>query len=108
MDPEEWTQSANDALEITLLDPKTGETVANEFPPAYTYSIFGESETIFGYKDLKMKLLFAADNMQPCLTVTYGEKVKKIGEVEAEDVIKTLSEYLPEGNTTRPRSGNTR
>lgn len=102
MDPEDWSISSNDAISITLLDPKTGKPTADAFKPAFTYSMFDEHETIFGYKDLKINLLFSADSMKPCLTISYSKKVPAIGDVEAEDVQKILEDYLPEGPSPVP------
>lgn len=99
LNPEAWSISANDAIHISLVSPTTGEPTA-EFHPEFTYSMFDEHETIFGYQGLNVSLLFAADSMKPCVDMTYEKKVPKIGEVEAEDVIKTLKEYLPEGVPT--------
>lgn len=97
MDPTEYSTDANEALELSLYAPKTGTQIAHSFNPIFTYPLFGENETIFGYKDLNVKILFAADDMMPCVEVTYGEKIPKVGDVEAEDVGKVLGEFLPEG-----------
>jgi len=92
---DEWSVDANDALTLSLVCPKTGE-VTTEFSPTFTYPLYGDAEAIYGYKSLQVQLLFASDDMEPCVKVTYAEKVSKVGGVEAEDTIKPLTEILPE------------
>lgn len=96
LNPEDWSIDANEALELSLFTPSTGKECASNIHPIYTYPLFGENETIFGYKDLKVRIMFAADDMTPCVEITFAEKVKKVGDVEAEDVQKALEDYLPE------------
>lgn len=95
---EEWSADANEVLEISLIvpgDEKPKEIV--KFHPKFTYPIFGESEAIYGYKGLKIRLRFAAHDLTPCLGVTWDKKVKPVGDVEAEDVEEKMKESLPEG-----------
>ncbi|RPB22285.1 histone acetyltransferase type B [Terfezia boudieri ATCC MYA-4762] len=94
---EEWSADANEVLEISLIvpgDEKPKEIV--KFHPKFTYPIFGESETIYGYKGLKIRLQFAAHDLTPCLKVTWDKKVKAVGDVEPEDVEGKMKESLPD------------
>ncbi|KAF8537990.1 acyl-CoA N-acyltransferase, partial [Trichophaea hybrida] len=100
---DDWSTDANDALTLALVSPRTGH-VLTEFGPTFTYPLYGETENIFGYKKLQIRLMFAADDMEPCVATTYTERVSNIGEVEAEDVIKPLSEVLPESFSQDPIS----
>ncbi|KAH0603481.1 uncharacterized protein H6S33_007803 [Morchella sextelata] len=96
MEPiDEWSVDANEALTLSLHSPSSGEELST-FHPKFTYPIFGESETIFGYRNLNVRLAFAADSMSPCLDVSWDKKKKPVGEVVAEDVEAILQEYLPE------------
>jgi len=68
------------------------------FNPAFTYPIFGEEETIYGYKDLKVVLRYNASDMRPNLQVTYKKKLKPVGpEVETTDIVARMEEVLPPG-----------
>lgn len=66
-------------------------TQAITFPPKFTYPIFGDSEQIFGYKNLRIDLAFDCLSLKPLLTYKFSEKlsedVKKI-----EDIV---SPFLP-------------
>lgn len=97
-----WTglQDANNAFNISLVSPsKSGLSTIATFQPKFTYSIFGEEEKIFGYKDLKILLRYRANDMRPHLRVTYGKKFKPVGEHEPTDVVDILESggHLPKG-----------
>lgn len=97
-DLEEWLQDANDAFSISLVSPsKSGLSTIATFQPKFTYSIFGEEEKIFGYKDLKIQLRYRANDMRPHLRHTYGKKFKPVGEHEPTDVVDILESggHLP-------------
>ena len=90
--------NANEALTISLYSPtKTGLVPLGAFHPKFTYSIFGDDETIFGYKDLKINLRFRANDMRPHLEVKYSRKFKAVGGTEPADVKAILQEghHLP-------------
>ncbi|QLG74858.1 hypothetical protein HG535_0H01850 [Zygotorulaspora mrakii] len=84
--PEAWTSSANEALKVSLVSEN-----AIQFSPLFTYPIFGDSEQIFGYKDLVIYLAFDAITFKPFLNVKFSEKLDK----EADDVEGKLLEFLP-------------
>lgn len=108
MEPiDEWSVDANEALTLSLHSPTSGKQLTT-FYPKYTYPIFGESETIFGYRNLNVRLAFAADDMAACVDVNWIEQKKPVGEVIAEDVTETLKEYLPAGMFHALRNDNTR
>lgn len=67
------------------------------FHPMFTYPIFGDEEEIFGYKDLHIKLSFAAHNAVPNLEIQYGEKFKAVGDVKPVDIKDKLKDFLPAG-----------
>ncbi|KAM0249030.1 hypothetical protein ACHAQJ_009198 [Trichoderma viride] len=94
----EWHQDANEALNISLVSPSKSalKTVAT-FHPKFTYSIFGDEEKIFGYKDLKIQLRYRANDMRPHLRLAYSKKFKPVGEHVPTDVVEILEEggHLP-------------
>ncbi|KAI1334171.1 histone acetyltransferase type B catalytic subunit [Xylariaceae sp. FL0016] len=95
---EEWTVDANEALSMSMVRPSDSDKSIHKietFGPKFTYPIFGEDENIFGYKGLRINLLFDARDLRPNLSVTSSRKFKSVGEVEALDVKETLKEFLP-------------
>jgi histone acetyltransferase 1 len=85
-------------LTISLLSPAPSglEPIAT-FHPKFTYPIFGDDETIFGYKDLKVNLRYRATDMRPHLDIKYSRKFKAIGATEPTDIKAILQEkeHLP-------------
>ena len=45
LQPEQWTTSSNEALKLFVTNPEA----ALNFQPTFTYPIFGDAETIYGY-----------------------------------------------------------
>ena len=66
------------------------------FHPAFTYTIFGEEEKIFGYQDLDIALRLRAHDLRLSLNITYDKKWKPVGEIAASDIEGQLKEVLPE------------
>ncbi|XP_076283247.1 histone acetyltransferase 1 isoform X1 [Lasioglossum baleicum] len=89
--------SSNDALEFKLVrimeDLEDDETT---FKPEMSHQVFGDSESIFGYRDLRVKLYYSAGCLETYLGMTYSEKVNKsICEgVEADEVLPKIVEKL--------------
>ncbi|WYZ40396.1 hypothetical protein EsH8_IV_000737 [Colletotrichum jinshuiense] len=93
---DEWSANATEALNISLIAPAAGATkTIAAFNPKFTYSIFGDDERIFGYKDLKINLRYRTFDMRPNVQVSWGKKFQSVGETEAADVDATLKEHLP-------------
>ncbi|KAH8894974.1 histone acetyltransferase type B [Thozetella sp. PMI_491] len=94
---EKWMKDSNEALEFSLVLPgANGPKTVAKFHPGFTYSIFGDSEKIFGYQDLKISLAYNATDMRPNLAIHYSKKFKPVGETEALEVPEVLKQYLPE------------
>ncbi|KPM42745.1 Histone acetyltransferase type B catalytic subunit [Neonectria ditissima] len=92
---EEWLANANEAITISLVAPsKSGLQNVATFNPKFTYSIFGEEEQIFGYKDLKINLRYRANDMRPHLKTSYSSKFKGVGDAEPTDIVGILKEGL--------------
>lgn len=86
--PEEWTVSLNEALKIFITDGKG----ATNIQPQFTYPIFGDAETIYGYKDLVIYLCFDHYTFLPFLNIKYSQKLND----SVIDVKQTMMEYLPQ------------
>lgn len=71
--PEAWIANATSSTTISLVDSEEGQLAS--FKPSFTYPIFGETEQVFGYKDLKIILAFDSKNFTPFLNVKYSEKL---------------------------------
>lgn len=93
LQPELWTSSSNQALTIYI----TENGLATLFQPNFTYPIFGDSETIFGYRDLVIYLCFDHCTFLPFLNVKYLAKLDddKVSGGLVDPKVKLL-EFLPE------------
>lgn len=89
LQPELWTASSNDALKMFVTD---GEQALN-FQPLFTYPIFGDAETIYGYKDLSIFLCFDHYTFKPFLNIKYKEK---LDDPDLVDLKATMDKYVPE------------
>lgn len=89
LQPEKWTALLNDSLTVYVTDT---EGSAQSFKPTFTYPIFGDAESIFGYQDLAILLCFDSVTFYPFLNVRY---LRKLDDVEVDPAEKML-EFLPE------------
>lgn len=88
--PDTYTVSSNEALTVSIEDAKG----TFSFHPKFTYPIFGDSEQIFGFKDLKIQLKFDSITFLPFLKIEYTEKIDGV-DIDSE-VKDKLMEWLPE------------
>ncbi|EDQ87971.1 uncharacterized protein MONBRDRAFT_37635, partial [Monosiga brevicollis MX1] len=65
--------------------------------PEYTHQVFGETEKIYGYDNLRVRLLYGAGSLLTSLCIEYGQRVEsdETG-VEADNVEAAMLEWLPE------------
>lgn len=94
---ESMVTDSNQAVEFKLIrDKKDLENDSLAFNPVMSHQIFGPQETIFGYKNLKVKLYFSAAYLNPYLQITYSEKIdpKKHDSVEADNIRDILMQKL--------------
>lgn len=94
---DEWSTNSTECVTLHLSSSGGGGNTNLTFEPAFTYPIFGEEEAIFGYKDLRIDITFAAHDLRPRLAITHSQVFKAQGEVEATDILGALSDFLPEG-----------
>lgn len=92
------SSDASEAVELSLIDGTGDAKALATFHPRFTYSVFGDEESIFGYKDLQIKIGFRADNCKPLVNVTYSDKFKPVANVKAADIEEVLKDFLPSGN----------
>ena len=67
----------------------------SSFHPQFTYPIFGEEESIFGYQGLRISLRFAAHDLQPNVRITFDKKFKPVGDTKAADIQEILQDWIP-------------
>ncbi|XP_076164935.1 histone acetyltransferase 1 [Ptiloglossa arizonensis] len=89
--------SSNEALEFKLI--RNVEDLENDeiiFKPEMSHQVFGDSESIFGYRDLRVKLYYSSGCLETYLGMTYSEKVNKMiyEGVEADEVLPKIAEKL--------------
>ncbi|KAH7946062.1 hypothetical protein HPB49_019894 [Dermacentor silvarum] len=97
---EAYVVNANDVVHFKLVmttDDIEDDDIA--FHPEMSHQIFGEGESIFGYRDLQVKLYYGCCSLTPYLGMAYTEKIdlKKSDGLKADDVLKTVLEKLPSG-----------
>ncbi|KAL6716901.1 histone acetyltransferase 1 [Lecanora helva] len=103
-----WSTNANQAVEISIIQageqsPKSLST----FHPQFTYPIFGDEESIFGYQNLKINLRFSAHLLRPNLEILYDKKFKEVGDTKPENIEETLREWTPEVTFEKVAAFNT-
>ncbi|XP_015592461.1 histone acetyltransferase type B catalytic subunit [Cephus cinctus] len=89
--------SSNDALEFKLV--RSVEDLEDDeatFRPEMSHQVFGDGESIFGYRDLRVKLYYSAGSLETYLGMTYAEKVNKLmyEGVEPDEVLPKFSGKL--------------
>jgi len=88
--------NATEATTIFVQQPGKNEpTTVADFKPVFTYSIFGDEESIFGYQDLKISINFAAHDLYPNIHWTSGKRFNSVGVTEALDIRDALTEFAP-------------
>ncbi|KAK6435966.1 histone acetyltransferase 1, partial [Oleoguttula sp. CCFEE 5521] len=86
----EWSSNSNECFTFHL------EGLDETFKPAFTYPIFGEEESIFGYQGLAIDLRLRQFDLQPKLEITWDEKFPSSAGVEPTDIKVALEDFLPE------------
>ncbi|CAG5099875.1 Similar to Hat1: Histone acetyltransferase type B catalytic subunit (Mus musculus) [Cotesia congregata] len=92
-----YVVDSNEVLEFKLVrDERDLEDAETSFAPEMSHQVFGDSETIFGYKDLKIKLYYSAGSLETYLGMSYSEKLPKgmFEGVEADDVLPKIKDKL--------------
>ncbi|KAK7736300.1 histone acetyltransferase 1 [Cytospora paraplurivora] len=96
---DEWTVKANDVFTISLVTKSEDgppETIAS-FQPKWTYPIFGDEETIYGYKGLKINLRYNASDMRPHFSHTKSQAVPvDVAEQDVTDIKEDVEPFLPQ------------
>ncbi|ODN76816.1 histone acetyltransferase type B catalytic subunit [Cryptococcus amylolentus CBS 6039] len=99
---EEWISDSNEVLNLQLVRaPHDADVLSREevqaiepFNPSFTYPIFGDTEKIFGYKGLDIKLQFASGSLKQYLNVAYDEKLASTT-TPPDEIEPTLYKFIP-------------
>ncbi|XP_066588253.1 histone acetyltransferase type B catalytic subunit isoform X2 [Prorops nasuta] len=89
--------NSNDALEFKMIRKVQDlEDDGTTFKPEMSHQVFGDSETIFGYRDLKIKLYYSAGSLETYVGVSYSEKICKDSYegIEADEILPKLVDKL--------------
>ncbi|XP_045115060.1 histone acetyltransferase type B catalytic subunit-like isoform X1 [Portunus trituberculatus] len=98
-----YVVDSNEALEFKLVrKPDDLENEDTTFKPDMSHQVFGDSEQIFGYSGLHIKLYYSAARLTTYLTHTYTDKVhpEKFEGIKPDEVIKPVAEKIPPGYIT--------
>ena len=101
---EELSQFVSDStavFQISLLESlnqiaeetSNGDIEQSYFKPKYTYPVFGDEESIFGYKDLTISLFLGSAGLDPFLKLQFSEVVQyKQHGAKPDDIIAKFKE----------------
>nr|XP_023029651.1 histone acetyltransferase type B catalytic subunit [Leptinotarsa decemlineata]XP_023029652.1 histone acetyltransferase type B catalytic subunit [Leptinotarsa decemlineata] len=70
-----------------------------EFKPIMAHQIFGDSESIFGYRSLSINLYYLHNSARCYVDLQASGEIKG-GLNQPDDIMKSLDQYLPENYTT--------
>uniref|UniRef100_A0A915PC13 Coatomer subunit delta n=1 Tax=Setaria digitata TaxID=48799 RepID=A0A915PC13_9BILA len=84
------------AVSLTFVSDVGEMAEAQKYHPEYVYQQFGESETIFGYKDLNVTIHYTDASMYLYPEIRYAAEITSFTtEFKADNIIQKLSEQLP-------------
>lgn len=87
-----WASNSTSCTTLRLVGAPYGADT--KFHPSFTYPIYGEAETVYGYKGLEIQLDFASGSLVPHLQVQYKAK-NEATTATLDDVEGKLKEFLP-------------
>ncbi|XP_075221855.1 histone acetyltransferase 1 [Lycorma delicatula] len=101
-----FVADSNESVEFKLV--RTTDDLEDDgvFKPEMSHQIFGDSENIFGYKDLKIKIYYSAAWLTSYIGIEYSDKIDPddFGGVEPDNILKKLSVWYPPGFLTNVNS----
>ncbi|KAF2751348.1 acyl-CoA N-acyltransferase [Sporormia fimetaria CBS 119925] len=110
----EFLPEAKNCIHIYFNRPSASDDgqpvpIAGPLQPEFTYQLFGENETILGYRDPNIRLDFIGGDMRPRVQIQYEEKVDlstipKFSEQQV-DLDEAFREHLPEAAFSTTENG---
>ncbi|XP_069120365.1 histone acetyltransferase type B catalytic subunit-like isoform X1 [Argopecten irradians] len=95
--------SANEAIHFKLVRQQSDtEDDCTTFLPDMTHQLFGDQESIFGYKDLVVEMFYSAARLSTYVNMKYSDKVtpQRFDGIQPDNVMGTLNRKLPPGYIT--------
>lgn len=99
-DLENFVVDALEAVEFKLIRSREDiEDDTIKFHPAMAHQIFGENENIFGYKDLKVNIMYTAGSLQIYLGINYSQRVEDCNNdcIKSDNIIDIITSKFPNG-----------
>lgn len=92
-------ETDNKTFPFLVREPEDANDDSLVFHPTYAHQVFGENESIFGYRDLRVRIYYTAGSLSMYLGVKYGARVDDIEceGLKADDVTGQVSELLTTG-----------
>ncbi|CAH8830303.1 unnamed protein product [Trichobilharzia szidati] len=72
---DDYRANACDVIQFKLVDNKEAINSVQGFNPEFTHQIFGESEQIFGYRNLKIDIYYTPGFLSTYIDISYSSKV---------------------------------
>ncbi|KAI9700160.1 MAG: histone acetyltransferase 1 [Bogoriella megaspora] len=94
----DWSYDSNEAttLKFWRVSEQGGQLQCDHsFHPSYTYPIFGEEETIFGYQGLHIDINFALHDLRCNVDIRFKNIFEPVGDIEAFDIPTALRPFVP-------------
>ena len=90
----------NNTTELDHILAGTPSTTVHPAHPPYTHQLFGDDETIIGFKDLTIDLIYSSKSSHLLYRETFSDRLVTIGQQPTDnDIVDQLRECLPEGWT---------
>jgi histone acetyltransferase 1 len=103
-DADEFVVRANDVIFFKLIrhESEVEDHEKESFHPEFTHQVFGESENIFGYKDLKIVLFYSSGHLRQYVSISFKEKIPASVSkgVEPDDIIGQIREHVSDKFTS--------
>lgn len=94
---------ANEVIHFKLVRQKSDlKDESTTFHPDMTHQLFGEQESIFGYKELVIEIFYSAARLCTYFNMQYFDRISphKFDGIEPDNVLETLAKVLPPGYCT--------
>ncbi|THD26028.1 Histone acetyltransferase type B catalytic subunit [Fasciola hepatica] len=94
---DEYRVDACEAISFKLIRTKEDFEHGCEFHPEFAHQIFGESEQIFGYRNLKVNIWYLSGSLKTYINVSYSSSIDKkyANGAAADDIFELLSHVYP-------------
>ena len=96
----EFVCDANEALQFRLIrgtaDDKEEDDDKWSFNPEMSHQVYGESEKIFGYRNLNIECLFCAGSLKAFIKHSADEEAPAADGIKADPLVPPLLEVLAE------------